>query len=91
MTVARAPRVSVIVPVFNAERFIQASLGSVLAQTYDDYEIIVVDDGSTDGTRAVVGALNGPIRYVRQANQGPAVARNTGITASTYEHRLCRL
>lgn len=82
LTVARAPRVSVIVPVFNAERFIKAALGSVLAQTYDDYEIIVVDDGSTDGTQAAVTEMSGPIRYVPQPNQGPSVARNTGITTS---------
>ena len=72
---------SVIIPVFNAERYIHASLASVLGQTYSDYEIVVVDDGSTDGTQAAVRASAGPIRYVRQANQGPAVARNTGIAS----------
>jgi len=82
ISVARGPKVSVIVPVFNAERYIQASLASVLAQTYDDYEIIVVDDGSTDGTHGAVRAMAGPVTYVRQPNQGPAVARNTGIAAS---------
>jgi len=82
VTAARAPRVSVILPVFNAERYIHASLASVLAQTYADYEIVVVDDGSTDHTPAAVRSLTGPIRYVRQSNQGPAVARNTGITAA---------
>ena len=73
------PRVSVIVPVYNSERFIHASLASVFGQTYRDYELIVVDDGSTDGTRAAVTALGSSVRYIHQPNQGPAVARNTGI------------
>ncbi len=74
-----APKVSVVIPACNQARYLAESIQSVLAQTYDDYEIIVVDDGSTDGTRAVVESLGSGIRYVWQENQGLAGARNTGI------------
>jgi len=56
-----------------------------LAQSYVDYEVIVVDDGSSDGTKALVLGLHGPIRYIYQSNNGPAAARNTGIGAATGE------
>ncbi len=79
------PRVSVIVPVYNSERFIHASLASVFDQTYRDYELIVVDDGSTDGIRAAVTALGTSVRYIDQANAGPAAARNAGISAARGE------
>ena len=73
------PKVSVVIPACNQARYLAESIQSVLAQTYNDYEIIVVDDGSTDGTRAVVESLGNGIRYVWQENQGLAGARNTGI------------
>jgi len=79
------PRVSIIIPAFNSERYIGASLASVLAQTCHDYEVIVVDDGSTDGTRPATLAAGGPIRYIYQTNQGPAAARNRGIAESKGE------
>lgn len=85
MSGARQPTVSVIVPAYNSERFIRASLQSVIEQSYTDYEVIVVDDGSRDGTRAAILSVNGPIRYVHQQNQGPAAARNTGIGCATGE------
>ncbi|MDC0840477.1 glycosyltransferase [Limnospira maxima] len=73
------PRVSVIIPVYNGDRFLGEAIESVLSQTYQDYEIIVVDDGSTDGTSEVVASLGDKIRYFHQENQGSAVARNLGI------------
>ena len=85
MSPGPVPRVSIIVPAFNSERYIGTALASVLAQTYRDYEVVVVDDGSTDGTKAAVLAFGGPIRYIYQANQGPAAARNTGIDAARGE------
>ncbi len=72
------PLVSVIVPAYNGERFLGEALQSVLAQDYAPLEVIVIDDGSTDGTAQVVQAFS-PVRYVWQANQGSAVARNAGL------------
>lgn len=81
------PRVSVIVPTYNREQFIAAAIESVLAQTFTDFEVIVVDDGSADNTREVVGSFNNPcVRYIYQDNQGVAAARNTGIKASDSEY-----
>lgn len=77
------PLVSVVIPAFNAARFLPESIPSVLAQTWTDLELIVVDDGSTDGTAACVGAFDDPrIRLVSQANRGLAGARNSGIRAA---------
>jgi glycosyltransferase involved in cell wall biosynthesis len=72
--------VSVIIPVFNAERFVREAIDSVFAQTGRPLEIIVVDDGSTDGTANAVRACEeAEVRYVAQANAGPQVARNHGV------------
>jgi glycosyltransferase involved in cell wall biosynthesis len=73
------PLVSVIIPVFNGERFLREAVESVLAQQYSSLEIIVVDDGSTDGTANVARSLPETVRYLYQTNQGPAAARNRGI------------
>ena len=80
MTSTHIPLVSVIVPAYNASRFLPESLPSVLAQTWTDFELIVVNDGSTDDTVACVEAFTDPrIRLVTQANRGLAGARNGGI------------
>jgi glycosyltransferase involved in cell wall biosynthesis len=74
--------VSVIVPVYNRERLISGTLESLLSQRFDDFEVIIVDDGSTDGTADVVKAFSDRdrrIRYVLQENAGPGAARNRGI------------
>jgi glycosyltransferase involved in cell wall biosynthesis len=72
------PRVSVIVPTYNRRHLIGRALDSIFRQSYRDFEILVVDDGSTDDTRSVVEALGG-VRYLAQENGGPARARNFGI------------
>ena len=73
-------RVSVVITTYNYERFVAAAIESVLRQTVRPDEIVVVDDGSTDATAAVVAryAARG-VRYIRQANAGPGAARNRGI------------
>lgn len=73
------PLVSVVIPVFNGEAFLREAVESVLAQKYSPVEIIVVDDGSTDGTETVLTSLPETVRYLHQTNQGPAAARNRGI------------
>jgi O-antigen biosynthesis protein len=73
------PLVSVIIPVYNSAKYIQKAINSVLEQTYGNYEIIVVDDGSTDETRQKLQPYQHKIRYIFQENQGSATARNTGI------------
>lgn len=75
--------VSILVPAFNAERWIAETLQSALAQTWQSKEIIVVDDGSTDRTGDI--ARRFPVRVVRQENQGAAVARNTAYGLSQGE------
>lgn len=75
------PRVSVILPTFNRAEYLARSVGSVLSQTFADFELLVVDDGSTDTSAEVVAGFGDPrIRYVRlRVNHGQAVARNVGI------------
>ena len=77
-----APAVSVVTAAYNAEAFLRDTIESVLAQSFPDFEHVVVDDGSTDGTPDLVASYGPPVRLVRQANGGPANARNTGIRAA---------
>jgi glycosyltransferase involved in cell wall biosynthesis len=73
------PLVSVVITTYNQQAFIDATIRSVLAQTYYPREIIVVDDGSTDATPARVAQFGEDVKYVRQRNQGVAESRNTGV------------
>lgn len=79
------PLVSCIIPVFNGERFVAEAIASVLAQAHHPVEVIVVDDGSTDGTAAAVRACGSAVHYIHQPNAGPPAARNTGIRAAHGE------
>ncbi|MEB3885005.1 glycosyltransferase [Lyngbya sp. CCY1209] len=83
--VASQPRVSVIIPAYNADRYICMAIDSVLSQSYLDYEIIVVDDGSTDGTRNILQRYGDRIRPLHQQNGGMAAARNRGISEARGE------
>ena len=77
--------VSCIVPVHNCEAYLAESIESILAQPHRPLEVIVVDDGSTDGTAAVIRSFGNHVLGVTQANAGPAVARNTGLAAARGE------
>ncbi len=78
--------VSAIIPAFNAERYLADAIESVLAQTHEPIECIVVDDGSTDGTADVVRRFVPRVRLIQQANAGMAGARNRGAAAATGEY-----
>ena len=77
-TAASIPEVSVILPVYNREACVERAVRSVLAQTYRSFELIVVDDGSTDGTRRVLDRFGSTIRIVEQPHSGAYAARNHG-------------
>jgi|HigsolmetaAR206D_1030411.scaffolds.fasta_scaffold02040_7 hypothetical protein len=80
----RRPTVSVVVPCYNAARTLRACLESVLAQTYQPAEVVVVDDGSTDGSRAIAEALGCRV-LVQPRNRGVSAARNAGVDATSGE------
>jgi len=84
------PFFSIVIPAYNRATMIEAALGSVLQQSVQDYEVVVVDDGSTDDTDAVARRFaekfSQPIKILTQPNSGPGVARNTGIANSTGEY-----
>ena len=77
--------ISVVIPAFDSEATIARAIESVLAQTYKDYEIIVVDDGSKDGTGDAVRAFGDKVNYIYQENAGVSVARNTALAAAKGE------
>ena len=81
----RAPTVSVIIPAFNAGWCVRKAIDSVLAQDYADSEVIVVNDGSTDDTAAVLASYGSAIRLIDQPNGGMSNARNAGIRAARGE------
>ena len=76
--------VSVIIPTHNRAGFLAQAIDSILAQTYTNFEIIVVDDGSTDETEALLASYGTAVIPLRRENRGPAAARNTGIMAARH-------
>ena len=72
-------RVSIIIPTYNRAEFLTEALDSIMSQTYKDFELIVVDDGSSDNTKEVVKNFDGEIKYLYRKNQGVSAARNLGI------------
>jgi glycosyltransferase involved in cell wall biosynthesis len=81
------PRVSVVIPTYNAGKWVLEAIESVRAQSYSDFEIIVVDDGSQDDTEPLLADLDnaGKIRYIKQANLGVSAARNRGVSEAAGE------
>lgn len=79
------PRVSTIIPAYNAAKYVRAAVESALAQTYTDNEIIVVDDGSTDETPLVLEAFGPKITFLRQQNAGVSAARNKALSVASGE------
>lgn len=73
------PTTSIIIPCYNAESCVGAAIESALGQTYADVEVIVIDDGSTDGSRDVIRSFGERVRWERQSNQGAPAARNRGL------------
>ncbi|HLF72416.1 MAG TPA: glycosyltransferase family A protein [Dehalococcoidia bacterium] len=74
-------KVSVIIPVYNGEAFLRAAIASAFAQTYEPHEVIVIDDGSTDGSAAIAKSF--PVVYAHQENQGLAATRNAAIAMAS--------
>lgn len=76
---------SVVIPVHNGELFIRHAIDSVLAQTYDDFEVVVADDGSSDGSAEIVASFGPPVRLIRVAHGNTQATRNSAIAASSGE------
>lgn len=81
----QAPSISVVIPCYNASAWLRETLESALAQTLPPLEIIVVDDGSTDGSGEIAASFGEPVRVIRQENQGESVARNRGLDEARGE------
>ena len=89
MTTERPPFLSVVIPSYNSAEWLPQTIDSILAQTFSDFEVVIVDDGSKDDTREVVGRYvaqtAGKVRYLPQDNAGPSAARNNGVRAARGE------
>ena len=83
-------KVSVIIPAYNSEKYIEKALNSLSNQTYDDFDLTIVNDGSTDNTLAVIddfaASFGNKLRVINQENQGVAKARKTGFLATDSDY-----
>ena len=78
------PKFSIIVPAYNVEKYIKRCLDSIFSQSYQDYEVIVINDGSTDSTLQIINNYN--VKLINQVNSGLSVARNNGVNAAQGEY-----
>lgn len=78
--------ISVIIPVYNGKQYLTEAVESIFQQNYDPLEIIIVDDGSTDGTADLKNSFGKKVKYIYQENSGPAAARNKGISLANGEY-----
>ena len=76
------PLISCIIPVYNGERYLREAIDSILGQSYRPFQVIVADDGSTDGTPAIAAAYGNRLMYLQQPNRGYAAAKNLGHSAA---------
>lgn len=83
---SKRPAVTVIITTYNRAELLQETLRSVAAQSYKDYEVIVVDDGSTDNTAQVISVAGMDVRYIWQSNAGPTIAKNRGMAMAAGEY-----
>ena len=82
-------KISVVIPIYNCETYLERCLKSVLSQSYDDYEVILVDDGSVDGSGLICdqyGQYHENVKVIHQENHGVSVARNQGVKSSTGQY-----
>jgi len=79
-------RFSVLIPVYNREKFVRQTVESVLSQTFTGFELIAVDDGSTDGSAEILKSFGDRIKFIQQSNQGPEIARNAGAAVARGEY-----
>src|SRR5438045_7898820 len=77
---------SIVIPTYNRSELLREALESVFAQTFTDYEVVAVDDGSTDETVQVLRSYGQQVRFFRQENKGPGAARNLGLTQARGEY-----
>src|SRR5579871_6735110 len=76
------PVFSVVIATYNRLNFLEQAVNSIFAQTFEDYELIIVDDGSTDNTRDYLNSLSGRLKPLYQPNKGPSAARNLGVKSA---------
>lgn len=81
-------RFSLLMPVYNTEKYVRQAIESVLSQTFTNYELIVIDDGSTDGSVEVLKSYGTRIKLIQQCNQGPEVARNKAAALAQGEYLM---
>jgi glycosyltransferase involved in cell wall biosynthesis len=86
LVAATSPRVSVIIPAYNAADCVRRAVDSVFAQSFQDFELLVVDDGSTDPTQAVLAGYGDRLRLLAKENGGPAAARNHGLNHAVGDY-----